>query len=144
MFCCWWCYCSSLYTYHLHPRCFSYSNTYRQYAFISSTNERTLLLKHTPQQYSRFCAASAYLLFHFSLPLRECAIAAAKPRLYTSHPPISNKQFYKKSKYTGEQHANAYHGGVRCTRYFFYCFIQSGTRQRRIRPPVNVTGRRYE
>ena len=76
---------------HLAPEVFFIEQQYLSSIFIAScTNERSSLLKHTPWQNSRFCAASALpIIISYQVPLfantgmREAAggrqPAAAKP-----------------------------------------------------------------
>ena len=80
---------------HLAPEVFFIEQQYLSSIFIAScTNERSSLLKHTPWQNSRFCAASALpIIISYQVPLfantgmREAAggrqPAAVKPSLYS-------------------------------------------------------------
>ena len=76
--CCYCCCCCSL-LYTCHPRCASYSSsTYHQYCYWY---ERSLLLKYTPRQYSRFCAVSAVLLKYTPRQYSRFCAASAIPSI---------------------------------------------------------------
>ena len=83
-----------LFIVHLPPEVFFMQQQYFPSLFIAScTNERSLLLKYTPWQNSRFCAASALpiiLIPYLSSPIRACA----KPQADVSPPRRSPSCIY--------------------------------------------------